>query len=112
MLAVVTGGTWPRERVNAFKPEVSAICQRCDGDHAEDDVHRYWCCKDNDNLEECRRTKHLEAKARADATSLQCAWLRGMRPSSWLPLSHEKYEVAPEVPEDTAEVGPRATRTF
>jgi hypothetical protein len=58
------------------------VCPRC-GSEDETDLHTYWTCPANHNIDEgcVQQTQYLSARAVARASELPCLWLRGILPA-------------------------------
>ena len=91
------GAYWGRSRKYRAAPQLasSGVCTRC-GEGEDTDLHRFWTCKANQdiNLPEVQRTQSLVGRAEAEGTNWACFWCRGIVPEEWLkikqPISEEQ----------------------
>ena len=87
---VLSGATWPAERISQSYPDVSPICCRC-GEEPEDALHRYWTCKANHTIEDdkVQSTQDLVASAVAKCKEYPCLWSRGLLPAGFINIPPE-----------------------
>jgi hypothetical protein len=87
---VMSAGSWSASRINKIDSSFSPVCPRCDHP-VEDDLHTFWLCPCNANIDEIsvKCTQKLVSKASADAAELPCLWLRGILPSALTQLPPE-----------------------
>ena len=88
--AIMTATIWTAQRVHDINTQVSPICPRC-GAESETDLHRYWQCKANNNIEDeaVQDTQHLQQTACEKAAAEPCLWLRGILPQKYTQISRE-----------------------
>jgi len=81
---VQAAACWGNARVHEIHPEVSPLCSRC-GLEPETDLHTFWTCPCNANLEDeevVSTQKHIP-RAVAEAETFPCFWLRGLCPEKF-----------------------------
>eukprot|EP00959_Pyramimonas_sp_CCMP1952_P028949 607305-Pyramimonas_sp.AAC.1 len=87
MVAIATGGTWPRQRRHKWAPtKVDNLCPRCKRS-PETMFHRCWSCDENNNSKAHTVTDELLPEAYSQHEATQCFWLRGLIPKSWTAVS-------------------------
>ena len=84
---ILSGCTWPNERVHEAFPHVDNICTRCNG-AVDSALHCFWTCPCNANFEHeaVTSTQKLVAQAAKEAADYPCLWLRGILPSKFTTL--------------------------
>jgi len=84
---VMAAGTWPYQRRFAAQRVSDPTCPRC-GLAPEDDLHRFWQCPANQQLQQPQvvSTNHLEDMAQRQAPSCPALWLRALVPVAALDL--------------------------
>jgi len=89
---VMSARSWPAARINQAYPEVPNKCLRC-GLAPEDDLHVYWQCPANKNIDDpcVKDTQVLVKSAEAGCVNYPCFWLRGLVPKSFtlVPPEHQ-----------------------
>ena len=103
MLAVATGGTWPRTRFEVDDPDFK-LCPWCllNGEHhPETPLHRCWLCPQNTGHQAYRDSDQYVPQAVSQHEQYECFWFRGLLPSSWTevpsPSKDERWIFEPEV---------------
>jgi hypothetical protein len=82
---VVAGATWAAKRIHGINGSVSPLCTRCGLGVEEDDLHQFWCCPANHDIDDVAvsSTRVLEQAALLQAGRFPCLWLRGILPASF-----------------------------
>ena len=80
---ILSGATWPADRIHNAYPEHSPLCPRC-GLEPEDALHCFWTCQENANIDEhvVKKTQHLIQTAKTSSNEHPCLWLRGLLPAN------------------------------
>ena len=79
---ISTGACWPEDRILECNALHDATCKRCG--MPDSDLHTFWTCEHNNNLEDSEvvGTQKLIDRAVAESEEYPCLWLRGILPSN------------------------------
>ena len=79
---ISTGACWPEDRILECNALHDATCKRCG--MPDSDLHTFWTCEHNNNLEDSEvvGTQKLIERAVAESEEYPCLWLRGILPSN------------------------------
>ena len=91
---IISGATWPAERINEIQPEFQPNCPRC-GANSEDEMHCYWLCPCNDDIDDSRvkDTQSLCTAAKLRVADEPCLWLRGIMPDNKIQIPPEELPI-------------------
>ena len=98
-IAAAREESMPKNRKN-HKDEVAfceriRICNRCNGNYVDTSMHRYFLCKDNDNIEhDYVKNSGWLLKKIGSFTKIPCKWFRAILPAGLITqaVDWEEYE--------------------
>jgi hypothetical protein len=84
---IVCAGLWTERRLCDTNRIDSSRCRRC-GQEGADEVHHFWDCPDNANIQDdaVTATNHLRFQAAEQRDVATALWARGVTPTAKFPL--------------------------